>query len=104
MVATNMVMDANAAISRRMSVIAGSFSTYVHNMFSLRSQSQAPLIKILRSVWKHGKSRGGLTCDCGGAFVEMDGRDAHVAGAPGLDRFSELEDPALVQRDAAVHS
>lgn len=69
MVATNMVMDANAAISRRMSVIAGSFSTYVHTMFLLCSKSQAPLPKISEVTDITAESAALFWGACGGRRI-----------------------------------
>lgn len=99
MVATNIVMDANAAISRRMSVIAGSFPL----MFALCShyvqRVKHPLPRFLEVIGITARLRLPVT-QVIGAEIQIELFIGPLAG----NRVSEFENSALVEGYAAIHS
>ena len=99
MVATNMVMDANAAISRRMSVIAGSFPL----MFILCShyvqRVKRPFSRFLEVSEMIAKPHLSAR-----RYAGRSKRLSWIGDWWWPVRRSEFENPALVERDAAIHS
>ena len=91
----NMVMDANAAISRRMSVMAVSFSCYVFYLFFLCSVCQQKNVILnqfhdsgLSGLWALLVIRGLMISDIDGVerFIVVAKSQSYVAG--GLERSS----------------